>query len=175
MAETDCRNTRPSLLSRLWCLGMKLEDIFLALLLLAMIVLAVLLIVLRNLFDSGLVWGDELLRILVLWLCMVGSMAASRDDNHLSIDVVSRFLPPHMQLGVRIITNLFTALVCGVIAWYSWSFVRVEAEFGSQVLGHWPSWTAQAILPLGFGLISLRYLSHTVRKSRQLLQRGRNP
>lgn len=147
---------------------MKLEDIFLALLLLAMIVLAVLLIVLRNLFDSGLVWGDELLRILVLWLCMVGSMAASRDDNHLTIDVVSRFLPPQIQLGVRIATNLFTALICGIIAWYSWEFVRIEAEFGSQVLGHWPSWTAQAILPLGFGLISLRYLAHTLRKALQL-------
>ncbi|PLX99437.1 MAG: TRAP transporter small permease [Desulfuromonas sp.] len=154
---------------------MKLEDIFLALLLLVMIVLAVLLIVLRNVFDSGLVWGDELLRILVLWLCMVGSMAASRDDNHLTIDVVSRFLPPRFQLGVRVATHLFTALICGTIAWYSWTFVRIEAEFGSQVLGHWPSWIAQSILPLGFGLITLRYLAHTVRKGLQLFRRGVSP
>jgi len=150
--------------NRLWVWGKWLEDIFLALLLMVMIVLAVLLIVMRNLFDSGLVWGDELLRILVLWLCLVGAMAASRDDNHLAIDVVSRFLPPWLQQAVRVLTDLFTALLCGVIAWHAWSFVRLEAEFGSTVLGSWPAWIAQAILPLGFGLISYRYLTHTVRK-----------
>lgn len=175
MAEPNCDQAGSGPLSRLWCWGKRLEDIFLALLLLVMIVLAVLLIVMRNVFDSGLVWGDELLRILVLWLCLVGAMAASRDDNHLSIDVVSRFLPPHIQVMTRIATNLFTAVVCAVIAWYSFKFVRIEAEFGSKVLGHWPSWVAQGILPLGFGLIAYRYLLHTTRKTIQLCRRRRVP
>jgi len=138
-----------------------------------MVILAVLLIVLRNVFDSGLVWGDELLRILVLWLCLVGSIAGSRDDNHLSIDVASRFLPTHLQALSRILTNLFTALVCGSIAWFSWKFVRIEAEFGSEILGQWPAWTAQAILPLGFGIMAYRYLLHALRKAGQLIQSRR--
>jgi len=154
-------------LNRLWCLGKWCEDALLALLLTVMILLAVLLIVMRNLFDSGLVWGDELLRILVLWLCLIGALAASRDDNHLTIDVISRFLPRRWQLATHILCDLFTTLVCGTIAWYGWHFVRLEADFGSTVLGHWPAWLAQAILPLGFGLISYRYLTHTVRKGVQ--------
>ena len=175
MKEPACDDMKPGTLYRLWCAGKKMEDVFLALLLLVMIVLAVLLIVLRNIFSSGLVWGDELLRILVLWLCLVGAMAASRDDNHLSIDVISRFLPQNYQLVARIMANLFTAIICGIIAWYSWNFVRIEAEFGSRVLGHWPSWAAQCILPIGFGIIAYRYAMHTLRKVLQLSSFWRRP
>lgn len=168
MNEPACDDMKPGPLNRLWCWGKLFEDLFLALLLLVMVVLAVLLIVMRNVFDSGLVWGDELLRILVLWLCLVGAMAASRDDNHLSIDVISRFLPQNLQAFTRIITNLFTTIICSIIAWYSWKFVRIEAEFGSRVLGDWPAWAAQMILPVGFGFIAYRYLMHTLRKLLQM-------
>ncbi len=175
MAEEECPEKSPNPLDRLWCWGKWLEDALLALMLLVMVVLAVVLIVLRNVFDSGLVWGDELLRILVLWLCLIGALAASRDDNHLTIDVISRFLPLRSQLMVRILTDLFTTVICAVLAWHSWNFVRIEAEFGSRVLGDWPSWVVQAILPLGFGLISYRYLTHTLRKTLQLVRRRRMP
>ena len=174
MADPPCDNISSSLFNRLWCLGKHLEDFLLAALLTVMIMLAVLLIVLRNVFDSGLVWGDELLRILVLWLCLVGSMAASRDENHLSIDVFSRFLPQRLQVYTRILTSLFTAVICILIAGYAWKFVRIEAEFGSTVLGNWPAWIAQGILPFGFGLIAYRYTLQTGRKIVQLVRHTRS-
>ena len=172
MPEVDV-TTRPRPLGRLWRWGKRAEDLLLAALLLAMVVLAVLLIVLRNAFDSGIVWGDELLRILVLWLCLVGSIAASRDDNHLAIDVVSRFLPAPFQSLARALTHFFTAAICATIAWYAWKFVRIEAEFGARVLGQWPSWAVQSILPVGFALIAYRYLMHGLRRLALLVKAPR--
>ncbi|MDF1579583.1 MAG: TRAP transporter small permease [Desulfuromonadales bacterium] len=169
MIDSSGKKSAARVLTILWKIGKGGEDLLLVVLLLVMIGLAGLLILLRNVFDSGLIWGDELLRILILWLCLVGAVAASRDDNHINIDLLSRFLPPSVQLMMRMFTDMFTAVVCLVLAWYSWSFVRMEIEFGSQVLIDYPSWLAQIILPAGFGLIAYRYLWHFIRRASCLL------
>ena len=135
-----------------------LEDAFLVALLAGMILLATGQIVLRNVFETGFIWGDELLRIMLLWLTLFGAMAASRDDKHINIDVISRFLPPSVNPWVRSLLDLFTVAVCWTIAWYSLQFVQMEAEFGSQLLGQFPAWWFQAVIPFGFALIGLRYL-----------------
>lgn len=140
--------------------GRILEDSLLIGLLGLMIVLASAQIVLRNTLDFGFVWGDEFLRILVLWVAMAGAVAASRADRHITIDVLSRFLPVRANSMVKGITDLFTAIVCGVAAWYSWTFVLLEMEFESTILGGLPAWPFQMVLPVAFGLISWRYLLH---------------
>ncbi|MBK6758569.1 MAG: hypothetical protein IPG70_13625 [Moraxellaceae bacterium] len=54
----------------------RLEDSILVALLLAMIVLAVTQIALRNGFDTGITWADALLRVMVLWIALLGAMVA---------------------------------------------------------------------------------------------------
>ena len=142
------------------------EDAVLVLLLGGMIVLAAAQIIMRNAFDTGLVWSDELLRLGVLWVALVGAVAASRDDHHISIDVLSRFLPPRLKHASSALVALFTSVVCGLLAWYSLDFLRESIEYEDVLLGDLPAWWFQLILPLGFGLIAYRYLVHT---SRQLI------
>lgn len=143
-------------------LGRWLEDAVLVLLLAGMIGLAATQILLRNVFDSGLVWADELLRILVLWVGLAGALAASRDRNQIRIDVLSRFLSDRARLVVQCLTDFFTASVCLVIAWHSLVFVRGSLEFGDTLLGNLPAWWFQVVLPAGFFLIGWRYLVHAV-------------
>ncbi len=143
-----------------WRIGRWLEDAVLVLLLGGMISLAAAQILLRNVFGSGLVWADELLRILVLWVGLAGALAASRDRNQISIDVLSRFLGPRTQLAARLLTDLFTAAVCGVVAWHSFVFVQGSFEFEDTLLGNLPAWWFQLILPGGFFLMAWRYLAH---------------
>ena len=45
-----------------------------------------------KLFDGGVYWGDSAVRVMVLWVTMLGAMVASRDDSHIRIDLVGRFL-----------------------------------------------------------------------------------
>ena len=70
----------------------KLEDALLVTLLLSMVGIATTQVLLRNLFDSGFYWGDSLVRVIVLWVALVGAMIASRNDSHIRIDLASRFL-----------------------------------------------------------------------------------
>lgn len=134
------------------------EDFLLALVLGIMIVLAVTQIIQRNIWGSGFVWTDELLRILVLWLTMLGSIIASRVDNHIRMDLLLKLVSPLWQQRLRRIVNCCTSLACGVLTVVSARFVAMEAEFGSLLLGNYPSWWFQIILPVGFFLISWRYM-----------------
>lgn len=149
-----------SLLKRLDFLGRRIEDIFLAALLTMMILLAGWQIVQRNFVGGGMSWGDELLRLMVLWLGLLGAMAASRDNRHVAIDLMLRFLPKKFKPPVQIVLHLFTAIVCGMLAYYSLNFVQMEHEYQTKVLTGLPAWWFELILPLGFGMMSLRYLGH---------------
>jgi TRAP-type C4-dicarboxylate transport system permease small subunit len=146
------------ILARASRLGSLLEDIFLASILGVMVLAAAAQIVLRNFLDVGFIWGDELLRMLVLWLAVGGAVAASRTDRHISIAVLDRFLPPVWQRLASVVARAFTCVVAAVVAWHALQFVLTSREYGDLILGGTPAWWLQSVLPLGFGLIAWRYL-----------------
>jgi TRAP-type C4-dicarboxylate transport system permease small subunit len=135
-----------------------IEDGLLTLLLTGMVVLAFVQIALRNLGDISLSWGDPLLRVAVLWLALVGAIAATRDDNHIRIDLLSRYLPNSFALPLKRLTELFSASICGIIAWHSALLVQMEYQDGTTSFSGIPTWMLELILPLGFGIMALRFL-----------------
>jgi len=138
-------------------IGRHTENALLVMTLAGMILLAASQILMRNAFDTGFVWSDELLRLMVLWLAMIGTVVASRENRHIKIDVLSRFLPARARLMSQTLTALFASVVCGVIAWHALRFVRDSWEFGDVVLVTLPAWWFQAVIPLGFALVTYRY------------------
>ena len=134
------------------------EDAVLVLALLAMLSMALLQILMRNFFDSGFLWAESFLRVLVLWVAMLGAMVATRERNHINIDLISRFAKSHLMIWLRVLTHLFSALVCGVCAWHAVKFIQYEFEDGTIAFGLVPVWICQSIIPLGFGIMALRFL-----------------
>lgn len=135
----------------------RIEDSVLVGLLLLMIVMAVTQIVLRNLFQFGIVWSDGLVRVLVLWIGLIGAMVASRQGNHINIDLIARNLPRRAQNIVNSIVELFTALVCSLVAYFSLAFVKMEYEDGLMAFARVPAWVCEAIIPFAFTVIAFRY------------------
>lgn len=127
-----------------------------------MILLAAVQIIGRNFFATTWFLGDEVLRILVLWLTLAGALAASRADKHISISLVDQFLKGRWVIALRVVNHAFTAAVCALIAWFSFQFVQGSHEFGDTLLGGMPAWPVQAVLPLGFGLMAWRHFIHAV-------------
>ena len=162
----------PPRLPRSWIgrLAKLLEDALLVALLVALIVLAVSQIVMRNVFGTGLEWSDELLRLLVFWLAMAAAIAAARDDRHIAIDVLSRFLQGKMLAGIRVLVALYTATVCGVLAWHAGRFVNESRLYEDVLLGAFPAWILQSVMPLAFAVMTLRYLIHAGREARTLVR-----
>lgn len=140
-----------------------MEDGLIVLLMLAMICLAAGQIALRNIWGVGFVWADPLLRVMVLWVGLLGAMAATRNNNHITVDVLSRFLPPHLKRMAQWLTGVFAAVVCAVLAWHGVRFVAMEYEAEAVLFAGIPAWCCELIIPVGFAVMALRFLLVTVR------------
>jgi TRAP-type C4-dicarboxylate transport system permease small subunit len=159
LASSDPPPAAPSWLQRIKTFIAWLEDSLLILLLGVMIALATAQIALRDIWESGLVWGDPLTKVLVLWVAMLGAMAATRDGNHINIDLLSRFLPAKARTVNRIITDAFAALVCAVLAYHAARMVIIDHEGASLAFATVPTWVCELIIPIGFAMMGLHFLS----------------
>lgn len=133
-----------------------IENSLVVLVLSVMVGLSFVQIVMRGVFDSGLLWGDIFLRHLVLWVGFLGASLATRQDKHISIDVLNQVTPKHLQRWTKLAVNLVTIAVCLVLANAGYEFVMLEKEFGSTVFEEVPAWIFQIIIPIGFAMIAFR-------------------
>jgi len=136
----------------------RVEDLVLALLLGAMIVLAPLQILLRGLLGTGIVWVDPLMRVLVLWVGLLGAVAASWEGRHITIDVISRMLPERGRAAAGAVTSLFTVAVTTLVAYHGARFVISELRFESVAFSGIPAWGLESVIPFSFAMIALRFL-----------------
>lgn len=136
-----------------------IEDTILVTLLMSMLLLAITQIGLRNFYDSGIIWGDALLRVLVLWVGLIGAMVASRKGDHINIDLITRFVNVRLKTVIGFISSFATSIITGLLAYYSYRFVMLEYDDGLVAFAGVPNWTCEIILPISFGVIALRYLA----------------
>jgi TRAP-type C4-dicarboxylate transport system permease small subunit len=159
----------PSALARLVKLVTWTENALLIGMLALMVALAAAQIFFRNFLDMSIFGADQMLRLLVLWVAYLGAIAASREGKHIHVDAIARWLPTRIKPGVVALTDLFTLVVCLVLAWESLRFMHSARISGEMAFGSLPVWIAELILPLGFTLIALRYglrFMHHVRQAR---------
>lgn len=136
----------------------RFEDWVLTVLVVFMVLLAGAQILLRNVFDSGFAWAEPVLRTLVLWSAMLGAVIATREDQHIGLDFIGRFVSGVKLRVARFIALAFAAVLCALMAWHSWGLVQLDREGGTDGVLGVPAWVLELILPLGFGLMALRFL-----------------
>ena len=136
-----------------------IEDVIAGGLLLIIMLFALYQIILRNLLDSGFIWGDSFLRVLVLWLGLVGAILASRKGKQISIDVLSQFIPVPYKNYIKRINFMFAALVCFTISYYSGQFVYLEYQDNTIAFESIPAWLTEVIIPVGFSIMGIKYLA----------------
>jgi C4-dicarboxylate transporter DctQ subunit len=135
----------------------RIEQTLISILLSVMILIAFFQIILRNLFATGFTWGDPLVRNLVLWVGFIGAAIATREGKHISIDVVSQWVPARGKIVLEVIIQLSSFIICGLLTFAAVKFVRNEALTGSVTFLGIRSWVPELILPITFGLMTLRF------------------
>lgn len=133
----------------------------LILLLVTIIGMATLQILLRNLFGTGLVWNESFLRVLLLWITLVGTMIATRKAEHIQIDLLQRYLKTAQSLWVGRFVSLSAAVICAIFAWYGGVFVWIEYQNPSLAFANVPHWVCVIIIPFGFAVIAWRFFWQT--------------
>lgn len=133
------------------------ESILLVATLSIMVVLAFLQVVLRNLFDHGILWADTFLRHLVLWVGFLGASLATREKKHINIDLFTRFFKGKIKSTIKAIVNIFAAIICWYLTSASWTFVQDERAANTILFGDIQAWYFQIIIPIGFLMMTFRF------------------
>lgn len=135
----------------------RLEHILIAALLTVMILMAFSQIVLRNFFATGIAWGDAMVRYLVVWVGFVGAAIAAKEGKHITIDVLSRWITGAGSSAIQAISHFSSAAICGLLTWAGIKFIWFEAQMGGTTFFQLPVWVPELIIPVTFGLMTLRY------------------
>jgi TRAP-type C4-dicarboxylate transport system permease small subunit len=150
----------------------KLIQIWLIMLIFSMTALVVGQVVLRNVFASGISWGDVAARHMVLWVAFLGAMLATRCRKHIAIDALTRLIPKRPRNAVRIALDSLACIVAFLLARASLAFVIDERLMGTELVAGFPAWIAQVIIPFGFAMISLEYAIGIVLDIIRIAERG---
>jgi C4-dicarboxylate transporter DctQ subunit len=147
----------------------RMEQILILILLSFMILTAILQIILRNIFATGLTWADPMVRNLVLWVGFIGAAIATREGKHITIDVVSQWIPSRGKPYVNLITQLFSFIVCVLLTFAALKFIKNEFQMGNVTFFGIPACIPQIILPITFGLMAFRFVLHAFKNLSMIL------
>lgn len=122
-------------------------------------VLGMMEVLLRYLFATGIYWVEGVLIMLVIYAALVGASVGVRQNIHVRLDVLVDRLPPELRWWAYL-ANYVLCLFFVLALWYfgvlyllqiiSFSEMNAETEL--------PEWVHYAAVPLGMGLMSLRYV-----------------
>jgi C4-dicarboxylate transporter DctQ subunit len=121
-------------------------------------------------------WLDDVLRMLLIWMVYIGSVSLCLDNDHISMDALYLRLPKPARKVVDVIIALMGIGLCGYVTKIGIDSMRQEIAYDTLLLaGYIPSWPQTLAIPLGFGLMTVTYLSYlfsvfTGRRYRQLTE-----
>ncbi|MDR0689249.1 MAG: TRAP transporter large permease subunit [Spirochaetaceae bacterium] len=113
----------------------------------------------RIFFKTGISGSSQFMIHLLLWVGMLSGMAATRNEEHLSIALVQYFSGEGLKRRLRVFTNLLSAFVVTVIAWTAPAFIRIGLS--GRTIGFIPDRFFALIIPLGYGVIASRFARRT--------------
>lgn len=126
----------------------------------AIVIIGLAQIGLRNFADSSLVWADDAMRAGVLWITMLAGVLAAGQARHIKIDALLHRLPEKVQPWIQRVMYLFTALICVTLAAASVSLIQLEMQMNDIAFLNVPRWGVLIIIPVGFALMGWRFMRH---------------
>ncbi len=137
----------------------RFEEWAVMLMLAAMTVVTFVQVVLRYVFNQGFTWALELTTIFFAVMIFVGISYGVRVGAHIGIDALVKLMPPMVRRVVSIGIVLLCLVYAGIILVGSWDYVTKMKEVGIELEDlPVPLWIVRAIMPLGYVLLSVRFL-----------------
>ena len=123
----------------------------------AMTALPLLEMVGRRLWGTGIQGSSQLVQHGTLWLGMLGGAIAARDGRLLAAGSVDPF-PAGMRAPAAVFAAGVSAAVSALLCLSAVTLVLVERKDNAMLVPHIPVWAAEAVMPLGFALVTWRLI-----------------
>ena len=141
----------------------RFEEYLTAALLAAMTLLTFTQVVLRYVFNSGLIWALEATTYLFGWMVLIGISIGIRTNSHIAIDFVTERVPLRLRNALARAAIAASLLYTALMFYASWTLIVQLKLFGS--LAHdipLPRWILLSSLPLGFALLGFRVIQAAI-------------
>ncbi len=104
-------------------------------------------------------WGSEVTIYFTVWAMLIagGSLVTTR--RHIRADLLVRSLPERLQWLLELFNLIVGTLYCGLVAKFGLdvvTFARMLDERSESSI-QFPLWIFYIALPIGFGLMAVRY------------------
>lgn len=129
----------------------------------------------RYFFRSGTIWLQELEWHLVSPIALIGMSYTLLKGEQVRVDFLYDQMPLALRQIVEIVTGLLTVVFAVIVVRLSLPFVEQAWRIGegSPNPGGMPHrFALKAFIPLGFALLAIQGLAHTLRHGLALLQRS---
>ena len=100
--------------------------ILVAAMLIVVVATTLLQILLRYVFNSPLIWSEEFVRLLIVWITFLGASAVAYDGRHLNVDVVLKAVPAGVRTVMRAINAIISLGFVAILGWHSITLVKIE-------------------------------------------------
>lgn len=137
----------------------KIEDGTAASILAAVLFIVMYEIALRTLFGMSNLWTDELSRVLLIFMTYVAAVGLTRDGANVRIELFVDALPMPARHALERVVDVLSLVFSVAATWLGYKYVQESAIFGISFAHSnlpFPIWVAQSIVPIAFGLMSLR-------------------
>ncbi|HIH36896.1 MAG TPA: TRAP transporter small permease [Methanocellales archaeon] len=123
-------------------------------------------VVARQVFNLSGIWEIELSVFLLLFSCFVGAAFVQKQGSHLNVDLFIIYLRPKHREAVLIILSIFSCILCGVFAWFSWPMWWQTVVENHHSESYWgpPLWIPYFFLPFGMSLFFCQYIIYIAKK-----------
>ena len=134
------------------------EELVSGFFLVLMVVIVILNVVLRYVFNKGIFWAEEVATISFVWAVFVGASATYKNKMDIGIDFLITKTSVNIQKKIKLVINILLLVINGYIFYLSVIFTTIAAIKPTAVLGISSAFVNSALV-VGFGLITM----HTVR------------
>lgn len=101
----------------------------------------------RYIIGATPAWADPVAMLCMVWLCVLSSSLAVREDSHLRITVVDKYLSPRVLNALNALTSLIIFGIAIFMVYYGWQLVQLTSRNRLPGLGVPSSWMT-VVLPL---------------------------
>lgn len=113
------------------------------------------------------VWTEELSRYIFIWITYLALSVAIRKRSSIRIDIIYDKLPARWQNASWVMVDVFFLMLTLTICWTGWSQIERLLEFPQHTTAlRIPFIIPYLVLPVGFGLMSLRLFQDLFRQIR---------
>ena len=115
-------------------------------------------------FNYTPVWSEELARFLVVWSIFIGVAIGVRNNQHIGVDALLRFLPHKLLLASEVLLNLIGVVVISILVYTSIDFIKATIEYGQlSPAMRIPMYIPYIAMPVGLSLSIVHFIHNIVK------------